>query len=112
MEGSVCKPEIGGGLARNPCHKTMFGFFDDTTNPRWIDEIINASVAMGIGVLTSFLVEPITGFSAGVTYSLLSSQIDLGHHAARVLTARPQRLARLARACPERIRRGWVVPGR
>jgi hypothetical protein len=54
MEGSVCKPEIGGGLARNPCHKAMFGFFDYTTNPRWIDEIINASVAMGIGVLTSF----------------------------------------------------------
>jgi hypothetical protein len=30
MEGSVCKPEIGGGLARNPCHKAMFGFFDHT----------------------------------------------------------------------------------
>src|SRR6266404_1849765 len=28
MEGSVCKPEIGGGLARHPCHKAMFGFFD------------------------------------------------------------------------------------
>jgi hypothetical protein len=28
MEGSVCKPEIGGGLARNPCYKAMFGFFD------------------------------------------------------------------------------------
>jgi hypothetical protein len=30
MEGSVCKPKIGGGLVRNPCHKAMFGFFDHT----------------------------------------------------------------------------------
>ena len=30
MEGYVCKPEIGGGLARNRCHKAMFGFFDHT----------------------------------------------------------------------------------
>ena len=28
MEGSVCESEIGGGLARTPCRKAMFGFFD------------------------------------------------------------------------------------
>jgi hypothetical protein len=26
----MCKPEIGGVLARNPCHKAMVGFFDHT----------------------------------------------------------------------------------
>jgi hypothetical protein len=32
MEYSICKPESGGGLARNPCHKAMFGFFDHTAD--------------------------------------------------------------------------------
>jgi len=36
MEGSVCKLEIGGGLARNLCHKAMFGFFDHTRVSRFI----------------------------------------------------------------------------
>jgi hypothetical protein len=26
----VCKPEMGGGLARYPCHNALFGFFDHT----------------------------------------------------------------------------------
>jgi hypothetical protein len=30
MECLVGKPEIGGGLVRNSCHKAMFGFFDHT----------------------------------------------------------------------------------
>lgn len=30
MEYSARKPEIGGGLARNCCHKAVFQFFDHT----------------------------------------------------------------------------------
>jgi hypothetical protein len=32
-EGSICKPEMGGGLARNSYHKAAFGFFDRTGLP-------------------------------------------------------------------------------
>jgi hypothetical protein len=34
MEGSICKPEMGRGLARNSCHNAAFGFFDCTTVER------------------------------------------------------------------------------
>ena len=36
MECLIGKPEIGGGLVRNTCHKAMFGFFDHTTCQAWI----------------------------------------------------------------------------
>ena len=76
--------------------------------PHWLENALDAAQALGVGVLTSFVLAGWEGFLAtGAAYSL-SRQVNLGREVARKIAGGASHFTDLAKAGPGRIERRWI----
>jgi hypothetical protein len=79
------------------------------THSRLLDKALDVSVALGIGVLTSFVLLPWESFLAGMAAYAATYKKSPGELVGRALDRREGRLRTLAEAGPGRIERTWGI---
>jgi len=80
---------------------------DIRIHPRWLDEVLDAIFAIGVGALASFVLNSWTGFVSKIIHYGVSRKVDIGKEATcRVLDTKA-RLRDLAISEPGRIKQTW-----
>lgn len=79
---------------------------DIRTQSKWIDKGINAGIALGVGILTSFVLSPWPGFLFGAASGAISDRLTVGTKIAAYSETK-RRLGDLATAHPGNISRSW-----
>jgi len=74
---------------------------------RWLDDVLDAAFAVGIGTLTSFVLDPWLGFAGGVIEYGISRKVDIGKEVAHLVFDTQARLRDLAKSGSGRIERTW-----
>jgi len=82
---------------------------DIRTYPKWIETTIDASIAIGSGVLTTFVLKGWERFLATPVEFVLSKKFDVGKSGARILLSTEKRLHDLARSEAGRIEQRWEL---
>lgn len=80
---------------------------DIRTKSKWIDKGINAGSAIGVGILTSFVLSPWAGFFCGLASGAAMDRFKVGDKATRLLET-DYGLKSLAAASPGNISRNWM----
>lgn len=78
------------------------------THPKWLEHALDASVALGVGALSSFYLEGWGSFAAGMVGYGTSLALAGGRRGVQQLAARSRRLRDLAAAGPGRIQPRWT----
>jgi len=79
---------------------------DIRTTSKWIDRGVDAGLALGVGVLTSFFLDPLAGFAVGMISAPVLGRIQLGQTVG-ALSQTKKRLRNLAVAEGGLLRRNW-----
>jgi hypothetical protein len=81
---------------------------DIRTKSKWIDKGIDAGFAIGVGVLTSFVLSPWSGFLLGLASGAASDRMKIGERIGETFETK-RSLRKLAVADPGSIRRTWAA---
>ena len=80
---------------------------DICIHSRWLDEVLDAVFAVGVGALTSFILNPWTGFVVGVIQYGVSQKFDIVKEVTHQIIDTKARLRDLAQSEPGRIKQIW-----